>query len=567
MAEIVPNPARGLLEAIPGLKQVGLLAGVAAAVAAAIWLVMWSQGPNYTVLYGQLSNRESGQVMDALTAAGIRFKLDPAGAVMVPESKLQDARIRLASQGLPQSDAMGIEAIQKDSAFGMSSMMERVRYQAVLETELARTIAKVQGVESARVHLALPRPTVFLRDAHRATASVLLQLYPGRRLEPGQVAAVVHLVASSVPDLAATDVTLVDQQGALLNSPDQNPEAAEANRQFGYTRKLEKSYEQRIVDLLEPLVGVGRVRATVTADLDFTETEETRENYDPKNTAVRSEQTSSDMRRAGGGSEGIPGALSNQPPGTSGSPPIPGASGPDQAAANAPKSAANQPPAGANPQAAAAAQSVSGGSEPVSSSTRSTRNYEIDRTLSYVKQPQGVVKRLNVGVVLDDWQKTSADGKVTNTPMTDKDIKRFTALVRDAIGVNASRGDQLTVINQAFKSDAPVPPIEPLPLWQRPWVAQLAKQIVGAALVLLVAFLILRPLMKSLTKPVPRIAGRAGGAGDLAGDKLTLSAQGDGQAIKLSPSFEQQIAAARTLVVQDPRRAAQVVKEWVAADG
>ena len=201
MADIVPTAPRGLLEAIPGLKQAGLLAGVAAAVAAAIWLVLWSQGQNYTVLYGQLSERESGQVMDALTAAGIEYKLSPSGAVSVPESKVQEARIRLASQGLPQSDSMGIEMIQKESALGTSSMMESARYQSVLETELARTIIKVQGVQSARVHLALPKPSVFLRDAHKATASVMLQLYPGRRLEPGQVAAIVHLVASSVPEL------------------------------------------------------------------------------------------------------------------------------------------------------------------------------------------------------------------------------------------------------------------------------------------------------------------------------------------------------------------------------
>src|ERR1700723_764109 len=184
MADIVPAPPKSLLETIPGLKQVGLLAGVAAAVAAAIWLVLWAQGQNYTVLYGQLSERESGQVMDALTAAGIEFKLNPSGAVSVPESKVQEARIRLASQGLPQSDAMGIEMIQKESALGNSTMMESARYQSVLETELARTIIKVQGVQSARVHLALPKPSVFLRDAHKATASVMLQLYPGRRLDP-----------------------------------------------------------------------------------------------------------------------------------------------------------------------------------------------------------------------------------------------------------------------------------------------------------------------------------------------------------------------------------------------
>ena len=238
----------------------------------------------------------------------------------VPESKVQEARIRLASQGLPQSDSMGIEMIQKDSALGTSSMMETARYQSVLETELARTIVKVQGVQSARVHLALPKPSVFLRDSRKATASVMLQLYPGRRLEPGQVAAIVHLVASSVPELGASDVTLVDQAGSLLNSPDENAEQAASTRQFEYTRKLEESYQRRIVQLLEPMVGAGRVRATVTADLDFTVTEETRENYDPQKTAVRSEQTSNESRKSGDGAEGIPGALSNQPPGTSGAP-------------------------------------------------------------------------------------------------------------------------------------------------------------------------------------------------------------------------------------------------------
>jgi flagellar M-ring protein FliF len=543
MADIVPSAPRGLLDTVPGLRQAGLLIGVAAAVAAAVWLVLWSQGPNYSVLYGQLSERESGQVMDALTAAGIEYKLSPSGAVSVPESKVQEARIRLASQGLPQSDAMGIEMIQKESALGTSSMMESARYQSVLETELARTIVKVQGVESARVHLALPKPTVFLRDARKATASVMLQLYPGRRLEPGQVAAIVHLVASSVPELAASDVTLVDQAGSLLNSPDESAEAAASTRQLEYTRKLEEGYQHRIVELLEPLVGAGRVRATVTADLDFTVTEETHENYDPQKTAVRSEQTSNETRKGGDGVEGIPGALSNQPPGTSGAPVIAGAT-----------------PTPGSP----ATQTTSAASGPSSSAQRSTRNFEVDRTLSYVKQPVGNLKRLSVGVVLDDWQKTDADGKVTTSPMSDTDIKRFTQLVRESIGLKEDRGDQLNVLNQAFKTNAPLAPVEGPPLWERPVVTQLAKQIVGAGLVLLVAFLVLRPLMKSLTKSSARQSGAE--VADLAGDRVSLSGQG-GKAIKLAPSFEQQIAAARTLVGQDPKRAAQVVKDWVAADG
>jgi flagellar M-ring protein FliF len=429
-------------------------------------------------------------------------------------------------------------------------MMESARFQSVLETELARTIAKVQGVQSARVHLALPKPSVFLRDSRKATASVMLQLYPGRRLEPGQVAAVVHLVASSVPELAATDVTLVDQAGTLLNSPDENAEEAASSREFAYTRKVEESYQQRIIDLLEPMVGPGRVRATVTADMDFTVTEETRENYDPQKTAVRSEQTSNEQRRGGDAAEGIPGALSNQPPGTSGAPTIPGAATPG-----------NPAPA---PGAPGAAQTTAAASGPSSSSQRSTRNFEVDRTLSYVKQPVGVLKRLNVGVVLDDWQKVDADGKVTTVPMSDADIKRFSQLVSESIGLQEKRGDQLNVLNQAFKSNAPLAPVDGPPLWESPWIKQLAKQIIGAVLVLIVAFLVLRPLMKSLTKSAPRSAGAE--PGDIEGDRVSISGQG-GKAIKLAPSFEQQIAAARTLVGQDPRRAAQVVKDWVSADG
>jgi flagellar M-ring protein FliF len=428
-------------------------------------------------------------------------------------------------------------------------MMETARYQSVLETELARTIIKVQGVQGARVHLALPKPSVFLRDARKATASVMLQLYPGRRLEPGQVAAIVHLVASSVPELSAGDVTLVDQAGSLLNSPDENAEAAASTRAFDYTRKLEESYQRRIIELLEPIVGAGRVRATVTADLDFTVAEETRENYDPQKTALRSEQTSSDVRRTGDAAEGIPGALSNEPPGTSGAPALAGA------AATPGTPAAGAPPTG---QGAAAAP-------PSSNSQRSTRNFEVDRTLSYVKQPTGVVKRLSVGVVFDDWQKVGADGKITTAPLSDTDIKRFAELVHESIGLKEERGDKLDVINQAFKTTPPPPPVEGLPLWQTPWVTQLAKQIVGAVLVLLVAILVLRPLMKSLTGASVRGAAGAD-AGELAGDTVSLSGRAD-QAIKLSPSFEQQIAAARTLVSQDPKRAAQVVKDWVAADG
>jgi flagellar M-ring protein FliF len=285
----------------------------------------------------------------------------------------------------------------------------------------------------------------------------------------------------------------------------------------------------------------------VTADVDFTVQEETRENYDPQKSAVRSEQTSSESRKGGDGVEGIPGALSNQPPGTSGAPVIAGAT----------------PTPGSPAQAAAAGQATAVSAGPSSTSERSTRNFEVDRTLAYIKEPVGTLKRLSVGVVLDDWQKTDEDGKVTTSPMSDADIKRFTQLVREAIGLKDDRGDHLDVMNQAFKTNGPIAPVEGPPLWQNPMVTQLAKQLVGAGLVLVVAFLILRPLMKSLTRGSKGTAR----AEDVGADRVSLSGKGASNPIKLSPSFEQQIAAARTLVGQDPKRAAQVVKDWVAADG
>ncbi len=543
MADIVPSAPRGLLEAIPGLKQVGLLAGVAAAIAAAIWLVLWSQGQNYSVLYGQLSERESGQVMDALTAAGIEYKLSPSGAVSVPESKVQEARIRLASQGLPQSDSMGIEMIQKESALGTSSMMESARYQSVLETELARTIVKVQGVQSARVHLALPKPSVFLRDAHKATASVMLQLYPGRRLEPGQVAAIVHLVASSVPELAASDVTLVDQAGSLAQFAGrdrggrrQHP-PARIHAQIGGELSAAHHRAARAHGRRRPRAGDRHRRprlhrhrgdARELRPAEDGRAQRTNRQRDAQGRRRRRRHT----RRAQQSTTG------------------------NFRCTRARGRSAHARYAAARPAAA--------GTGPSSSSQRSTRNFEVDRILSYVKQPVGNLKRLSVGVVLDDWQKVDADGKVTTAPMSDSDVKRFSQLIRESIGLKEDRGDQLNVLNQAFKGNGPIAPVEGPPIWEAPWVTQLAKQIVGAGLVLLVAFLVLRPLMKSLTKSSSRLS--SAGAGDFSDDRVSISGQG-GKPIKLAPSFEQQIAAARTLVGQDPKRAAQVVKDWVAADG
>ena len=517
----VPLPApRTVMDTVPGLKQLMLLVGIAASVAAAVWLVLWSQGPSYTLLYGQLSERESGAVIDALASSGIPYKLE-GGSITVPEAQVHEARIKLAAQGLPQSDNMGVELIQQDQGFGTSQFMETARYQHALETELARTVVKVQGVQSARVHLALPRPSVFVRDRKKASASVMLQLYAGRRLEPGQVAAIVHLVASSVPDLEANDITLIDQNGTLLNSPADGGELAMTAKQFEYTRQIEESYSRRVEELLTPIVGSGSVRARVTAEVDYTVTESTREDYDPAQTAVRSEQTSNDQRMAGDLALGIPGALSNQPPGTSGAP-----------------TAAEQQPAGAPAQ-------------PVSTSQRSTRNFEMDRVISHTRQPTGTLRRLSVAVIVDDWQRVDEEGNAKPTPLTEAEIERLTSLAKEAVGFDEARGDRVSVVNTSFKAAPPVEELDAPSMLEQPWVKAALKQGTGAVLVLLLIFAVLKPIMRSLTQPA-RVPA------ELGGDRVSLGGQ-----VAYQPNYDQQVAAARGMVGQDPKRAAQVMKDWV----
>jgi flagellar M-ring protein FliF len=459
--------------------------------------------------------------------------------VRVPEPSLREARMRLAAQGLPQSDALGVEMIQKDTGFGTSQFMETARYQLAIETELARTIIKVQGVQGARVHLALPHQSAFVRDRRNATASVMLQLYPGRHLEPGQVGAISHLVASSVPDLETKDITVVDQNGTLLSSPDGNDALSISAKQLEYTHSVEDGFTRRIEQLLTPLVGAGRVRAGVTADIDFTVTEQSSENFDPQKQVVRSEQTANEQRMQGDVAMGIPGALSNQPPQTTPAPP-----------------AAKQQPAQTPPQ-------------PVATNNRATRNFEIDRTVSHVLQPTGVVKRLSVAVILDNKQVMGADGKATSEALTDKELERYTSLVREAVGFDEKRGDRVEVINASFSTPATGEPAAEEPWYANPMLRQAGRQAAAVLAVLLLAVVVLRPIMKTLLAP-PRgglVRADGGGGGDLARDRVTLTGSGGAGGGPGLPNYEQHVAAARSMISQDPKRAAQVVKEWVTADG
>jgi flagellar M-ring protein FliF len=362
----------------PSLRPLMLLVGVAAAVAVGVGVVLWSKEPTYGLLYGNLADQDAAQITQALASSSIPYKLDSvSGAIMVPSDRVHDARLKLAGQGLPEGDG-GFAVMSKDPGFGVSQFMEGARYQHALETELARTISNLQPVAASRVHLALPRQSAFVRDRRPPSASVFLQLKPGRRLESEQVTAIINLVASSIPELESTQVTLIDQQGRLLSSPDSHDEFSARGKQMEIARNLEERYTRRIEQLLSPLVGPGRVRAQVVADVEMSTTEEAREQYKPESQVVRSEQTAEEASRNGMGPQGVPGALTNQPP-TAGVALPPGVQ-------------AGDPPAQAQGTAAAA--------PPDNTSKQATRNYEIDRTVAYTRKPAGRMRRLSVAVLL-----------------------------------------------------------------------------------------------------------------------------------------------------------------------
>jgi flagellar M-ring protein FliF len=517
---------------IPAVHQVLLLVGVAAAVAAGFAIVLWSQTPGYTQLYSDLDTADVAQVAESLRAAGIEYKLDTgSGVVLVAESSLHDARLELASQGLPQGNAAGMDMISEQSSFGVSQFMEGARYQHALEAELARTISHLGAVSDARVHLAMPKQSAFMRDQKGASASVLLQLYRGRELEPDQASAIVHLVASSIPNLNASSVTLIDQHGRLLSTAGEQMSDAQAANQFRHAQRLEESYKRRIEELLTPLVGPGRVRAQVVANLDFTVTEETRESFDPSRTAIRSEQTSQTERRANGVLDGgIPGALSNQPPET-----VADNQGQGEVSATV--------------------------TEPLNSSRSSTRNFEVDRTISHVRPQPGTIRRLSVAVLVDDspLDNTSSDAQ---SSMSDAELERFTTLVKEAVGFDESRGDTVVVMNAAFRNlPQPVAMAEPK-FWEKPALRDTFKQVLGVVLVLILAFGLVRPFLRSLMAGGPPMSGEyiaagGGGAQMRSGGNLQIPA----------PNYDEKVAAAKNMAGHDPARVAAVVRKWVTVDG
>jgi flagellar M-ring protein FliF len=531
-----------------GLKPVMLLVGLAAAVAAGVGIVLWSQGPTYGLLYSNLADEDAAVVTQSLAGAGIEYRMENGtGGISVPAEKINEARLLLAGQGVMQSG--GFANLTKDGGLGVSQFMESARYQHALEQELARTISSLQQVAAARVHIAVARSSTFVRDRAPGSASVFLQLKPGRRLASEQVTAIVNLVASSLPDIDASQVTIVDQQGRLLSSPQGTDEFAARDQQIEFTRQFEESYSQRVEALIAPLVGAGRVRAEVSAQFDMSAVEEAREQYKPDSQVVRSEQVAEDVRGDAGGGGGVPGALSNQPQGR---------------APNAP--------------AAAATASKNG-------STQSTRNYEIDRTIAYTRQPGGRLKRISVAVLVDNVQVKGKDGKTSEVALTADQINRITTLVKDAVGFDAARGDSVNVINSPWSGDPRVAAgeLESLPIWERAWARDAAKMLIGLIVLLALVFSVLRPLARQFAGALaaaspPMLPDAIALPGTVSGDSGfpampdgmgRPSSQGFGSSgSAVSPTaYEDQIAQARALVGEDPARVAQVVKKWVANDG
>jgi flagellar M-ring protein FliF len=521
----------------PGGRNIFLILGMAVVVAvmSAVW--MWSQQPDYRVLFSNFSDRDGGAIVASLQQMNVPYKFaEGGGAIMVPANQVYDARLKLASQGLPKGGNVGFE-LMENQKLGVSQFLEQVNFQRALEGELARSIQSVGAVQSARVHLALPKASVFVREQQKPTASVLLNLNAGRTLDRQQVSAIVHLVASSVPELPAKNVTVVDQNGNLLSESDKPSDSNGLDpTQLKYVMDLQQNIATQIETIITPIVGVNNVRAQATADVDFSRSEQAAETYKPNQTpnasSIRSQQSSESLSPNGNMASGVPGALSNQPP----------------APATAPMTAPMTAAAGPATSAAAA-----------NTHKDMTVNYEVDKTIRYVQQPMGGVKRLSVAVVVNYKRETDAKGKVTMKALTDAEKTQITDLVKEAMGYNKDRGDSLNVVNSPFAGLEKEVLIEP-PLWKRPDVLQNAwavgKYALGGIALLYLFFAVLKPLFNKLMagpKPAPNEAEH--NAIDHQDQSEPMGPQAGG--------YQQNLKAAKDLARHDPKVVANVVKAWV----
>jgi flagellar M-ring protein FliF len=529
---------------LPAGRKVGLMVALAAAVAIIVGSWIWAQAPDYRILYSSLSDRDGGAVVESLQKLNIPFKMaEGGGAIMVPSGMVYEARLKLASQGLPKGGAAGFD-LMDNMKIGATQFQENVAYQRALEGEITRTIEAISSVQGARVHLAIPKDTVFVREQQKPSASILINLYPGRSLDKAQVEGIVHLVASSIPEMPPANVTIIDQNSKLLTSSNRQSAIGLDSTQLEYLHDVEQNYIRRIEDILQPITGPNNVRAQVTADLDFSVTEQTAEIYkpnaNPEQAAVRSSQTSETTGDGGAGAAGVPGALSNQPPG--------GATAPINGGTA-------RPGAGANAAA-------SGGSL----HKEATTNFELDKTISHVRNPVGAVKRLSVAVVVNNKGEKDKKGKVTWRPLTKDELTQIYNLSREAMGFNPTRGDTLNVVNAAFTlADDEI--AESAPVWKDPAMVSMAKDLVKylviAGILWYLVTGVIRPALNDLASAGQSHIAAMEAQREHMGASADVVHLGGGGGGKRPHSYEEQIQAAKDAAKQDPKIVANVVKDWV----
>jgi len=539
-----------------------LIAG-AATIAVIAALLLWAQAPDYRVLYSNFSEADGGRIIAELDKRGVPYRLSDGGsALLVPAAQMHSLRLQLAEQGLPQAGNVGFELMDKQ-AFGVSQFAEHLNFQRGLEGELARSIESLGPVAKARVHLAMAKQSIFVRDRQPASASVVLTLHPGRSLGEGQVDAIVHMVGSSVPELAAEAVTVVDQSGRLLSMPGNSGRDLDGT-QLSYVDEVESAYQRRIERILSPILGAENVRAQVAAEVDFATREQTAERYAPNQTsgdaAIRSQQLSENYTGGDELARGVPGALSNTPP----SPPLP---------------PATAQPAG---QAQAAAAQTSEAQQTATQDPRNSLrrdnvvNYEVDRSVEHVQQRRGGIKRLTAAVVVNYRNGVDGDGNPTRVALSEDELTQINRLVRQAMGFSSERGDALEVVNSPFTETQEV--VAQSVWWQTPeffvMATAIARYLMVALAALLLWLLLLRPLMRRFAPPLEASSTTEAGEGSaaaasetaaIATDEATAAAAGELQRRlrRRSAVYEHNLASLREMAQEDPRLIAMIVSGWM----
>lgn len=542
VANANPGGLGARLAALPAKSKLSFGLGLAALVAVMAAIFLWSSQGDYKVLYANLSDKDGGAIISQLSQMNVPYRYtEGGGAILVPATQVHDLRLKLASQGLPKGSVVGYE-LMDGARFGQTQFQERLTFQRGLEGELTRSITAMPSVQNARVHLALPNQNGFFREQQKPSASVMLSLYPGRTLDRAQVAGIVHLVSSSVPEMSPKAVSVLDQTGALLSgSPETNSAGLDAN-QLQYVNQIEASYTKRILDILEPVVGRDNLRAQVTADIDFSQVESTSEEFRPNQgpnaqVTIRSAQNSEQSAGgAGGSATGIPGATSNQPP-------VP---------ATAPINGASQPL-----QTAGA-----GGAAGSNSNRNSVTNYEVDKTVKVTRNATGSVKRLNAAVVVNHRVNTDAKGKTTSTPLTPAEIENLNTLVRESIGFKQDRGDSVKVINAPFKVEAA--PKDDTPIWKQPGTIDLLRGFAVPAALAIVGLVI----VFTLIKPAMTTMLAAAAANDAKRGKNLNTVVDDEEPVvepaRIEPARPpMQLENARAFAKENPSAVANIVRDWV----